>query len=136
MMPSVMVTARQILKLADEIAKKFSPQRIILFGSYAYGKPDEDSDVDLMVVMNYRGRCSHLEARIRLALDRTISIDLLVRTERQLAHRVQIEDWFIVEIVERGLILYDCENPRMGRKGRSRLRRRYISSQIPQAQPV
>ena len=58
-----MVTARQIQKLTDEIAEKFSPQKIILFGSYAYGTPTVDSDVDLMVVMNYRGARSPSRSR-------------------------------------------------------------------------
>ena len=47
-----MVTQRQIRRLADQIARQFAPLRIILFGSYAYGKPTRDSDVDLLVIVN------------------------------------------------------------------------------------
>jgi len=50
-----MVTRREINILARRIADRFQPSKIILFGSYAYGEPKEDSDVDLLVVMPVRG---------------------------------------------------------------------------------
>jgi uncharacterized protein len=49
-----MVTRRQIRAYAEEIARQFRPRRIILFGSYAYGKPTRDSDVDLLVVTPHK----------------------------------------------------------------------------------
>ena len=51
-----MVTMRQIQLLVKEIVRKFQPVRVILFGSYAYGVPDGNSDVDLLVIMP-RTRC-------------------------------------------------------------------------------
>jgi predicted nucleotidyltransferase len=131
-----MVTARQILNLADEIAKNFSPQKIVLFGSYAYGKPNEDSDVDLMVVMPHRGPGHRTATKIRLATDHPFPLDLLVRTKNELQQRALIEDWFIIEILEKGLTLYDSSNARVGAKGRSRLRERLMAKKVPQAQPV
>ncbi|HJS18165.1 MAG TPA: nucleotidyltransferase domain-containing protein [Anaerolineales bacterium] len=50
------VSRSQIHKYADRIARQFHPHKIILFGSYAYGKPTEDSDVDLLVIMPFKGR--------------------------------------------------------------------------------
>ncbi len=49
-----MVAKREIRSLVSRIASEFRPERIILFGSYAYGKPNEDSDVDLLVLMPYQ----------------------------------------------------------------------------------
>ena len=118
-----MVTARQILSLADEIAKKFSPQKIILFGSYAYGTPTLDSDVDLMVVTNYRGPSYRKEAQIRLALDRSISIDVHVRSPTEIDKRIAIDDFFFMDILEQGMVLYDAHDRGVGEKGRRRLRR-------------
>jgi predicted nucleotidyltransferase len=73
-----MIDAAQIRQVSDEIARRFQPERIILFGSYAYGTPTEDSDVDLLVVMPLpdkgRGRASD----IRLHLDVTFPLDLVV----------------------------------------------------------
>ena len=47
-----MVTRKEIQATCDEIVRKFAPLQVILFGSYAYGTPTEDSDVDLLVVMD------------------------------------------------------------------------------------
>jgi uncharacterized protein len=132
MMPSVMVTARQILKLADEIAKNFSPQKIILFGSYAYGKPNEDSDVDLMVVMNYRG--SNFSAACRIDTHHQFPLDLLVRSPKEIQYRLSIEDWFMWDVIEKGIVLYDATDGRVREKGRSRLRRRLHSKAIEKSQ--
>jgi predicted nucleotidyltransferase len=60
-----MVTRRQIKAYAQEIARQFKPQRIILFGSYASGKPTSDSDVDLLVVMPHKGLSADQATRIR-----------------------------------------------------------------------
>jgi uncharacterized protein len=46
----------QIQELSHKIAVQFSPDRIILFGSYAYGTPTEESDVDLLIVMPFDGQ--------------------------------------------------------------------------------
>ena len=51
-----MVDAQRIQQVSDEIVRRFRPERIILFGSYAYGTPTETSDVDLLVVMPADGR--------------------------------------------------------------------------------
>lgn len=117
-----MVSMRDIRAFAGRIAAEFKPQRIILFGSYAYGKPTEDSDVDLMVV--FPGR--------RSAIDRAIEMlqmlpypgfpmDLLSRSEVEMRHRYEIEDWFTREIVDKGKVLYEAGDARVGGKGRSRL---------------
>jgi len=51
-----MVNRSQIRTFSDAIARKFRPRKIVLFGSYAYGKPGYNSDVDLLVIMP-RTRC-------------------------------------------------------------------------------
>jgi predicted nucleotidyltransferase len=91
------------------VAKKFRPRKIILFGSYACGKPTEDSDVDLLLVMNrtrYRGERNSL--RIRLAMQHSFPMDLLVRTPTDIAKCLRWRDPFICEIVEKGKVLYEA----------------------------
>ena len=64
-----MVSQRAIQKVADEIGRKFDPQKIILFGSYARGAANEDSDVDLMIIMPHRGPGYEKATEIRMAVD-------------------------------------------------------------------
>ena len=78
-----MVDYKDILRTARQIARQFKPQKIILFGSYAYGTPTEDSDVDLMVVMNYRGSEHAKAMEILRAVRPPFSVDLLVRKTRR-----------------------------------------------------
>jgi len=94
-----------IRKLAREIAQKFQPNKIILFGSYAYGKPHRDSDVDLLVVMPAWNEISKA-CRIRLAVYHPFPLDLIVRTPENLKRRLAEDDWFLREVVEKGKVLY------------------------------
>jgi uncharacterized protein len=127
-----MVTARQITKLADEIAAKFSPQTIILFGSYAYGTPTEDSDVDLLVVKDYPG--PSYRAASRIAVCPGFPTEIIVRSQREIQRRIDIEDWFIVEIMEQGIVLYEANDPRVRERGRRRFRERLHPLQVADAQ--
>jgi predicted nucleotidyltransferase len=101
-------TDQQIGEVARRIVESFSPERIILFGSYAWGQPRPDSDVDLFVVMEDSDRPARRSARIaRVLLDVPFPIDILVRTPEELKHRLHIGDYFIREILERGQVLYE-----------------------------
>jgi len=108
-----------IRKLAKEIAAKFQPEMIILFGSYAYGKPHRDSDVDLLVVMPARNETSKA-CRIRLSVHHPFPLDLIVRTPENLRWRLAEGDWFLKEAVGKGKVLYEKNNGRVGSQGRSR----------------
>jgi len=103
-----MVPMREIRAFARRIAEEFKPRRIILFGSYAYGKPTRDSDVDLMVVMPHQGDYVRKAIEIRLRIDAPFPLDLLVRSGRELRERYRLEDWFIREIVDKGKVLYEA----------------------------
>ena len=96
--------------LCKQIVEKFRPQKIILFGSYAYGIPTSDSDIDLLVVMPFNGRVHEQAVKIRRGLDSTLPLDLLVRTPEQVRERVEMEDFFMREIVEQGKILYEANH--------------------------
>src|SRR5581483_4101795 len=88
-----LVTRAAIRRLAAEIAEKFKPEKIILFGSYAYGRPHRDSDVDLLVVMPARNEIDQA-CKIDVALDYSFPLDLIVRTPKNLAWRLKEGDWF------------------------------------------
>jgi predicted nucleotidyltransferase len=101
-------TLQQIQALVTEIGDKFHPQQIILFGSYAYGTPTRESDVDLLVIMQTPRRPVEEAVAIRQALHFPFPTDLLVRTPEQLEERLRAGDFFLREIVSRGTVLYEA----------------------------
>jgi predicted nucleotidyltransferase len=103
----------QIKSLCRQIVENFNPQKIILFGSYAYGKPNEDSDVDLLVVMPLKVKNTKKAIEILTSLKTTLPTDVLVRTPEQVRERIEMGDFFMQEIFERGKILYEVDNSRM-----------------------
>jgi uncharacterized protein len=103
------ITLRIIRGFAREIAERFAPDKIILFGSQAYGTPHEDSDVDILVVMPARNQMDQA-VRICLALEYNFSLDLIVRTPSNLAWRLAEGDWFLWEITSKGKVLYAKPN--------------------------
>lgn len=96
-----------INSVVRQIAEKFHPQRIILFGSYAYGKPRPESDVDLLVVMNTQLQEPEQAIQIYQQLDYLFGLDILVITPRRLTQRLEWGDSFLREIVERGKPVYE-----------------------------
>ena len=100
------ITLEQIQEYSDRIAAEFKPERIILFGSYAYGSPTADSDVDLLVVMSFEGNSIRKAVEIRNKVDANFPVDLLVRTPAQVKQQIEWNDWFMCEIVEKGKVVY------------------------------
>jgi predicted nucleotidyltransferase len=98
-----------IQEFADQIAAKFSPERVILFGSHAKGLAGPDSDVDILVVLSHDGRNAKKAAEILSELDPTFEIDLLVRTPADLETRLRLGDDFMIDILNEGVKLYDSQ---------------------------
>jgi len=117
-----MVTRETIQATCDDIVREFTPLQVILFGSYAYGTPTEGSDVDILVVMDipkseFRSKAVEIQQRI----PHRFSLDLLVRSPKEIASRVSYNDWFLREITEKGDFLYgsDADYNRGNRRGTS-----------------
>ncbi len=100
----------QIHQLCDQIVREFHPRKIILFGSYAYGQPTEDSDVDILVIMSFNGSSRDQAVKIRTRIDTPVAMDLLVRTPEQISERLAMDDFFIREIIEQGKVLYEANH--------------------------
>ena len=98
-----MVTSKDIQATCDDIVREFAPLQVILFGSYAYGTPTEDSDVDLLVVMDIPESETSRQAS---EIPRRFGMDLLVRSPEEIAYRISLNDWFLREITEKGEVLY------------------------------
>jgi predicted nucleotidyltransferase len=91
-----------------QIVEKFKPNKIILFGSYAYGKPTPLSDVDLLIVMDSPLKESDLSKTIRRSIDYHFGLDLVVKTSKSLVSRIEMGDFFLMEIMKKGKVLYEC----------------------------
>src|SRR5947209_12569486 len=118
-LPSGRVPRAAIRKYVRQVVEKFHPDKVILFGSHAYGKPDADSDVDLLVVMPAANQINQA-IRIGLSVPAPFPLDLIVRTPENLAYRLKWSDWFLREVMDRGIVLYDAADPRVGAQGRGR----------------
>jgi uncharacterized protein len=102
-----MIGEQHIIEFADEIAHRYSPHKIVLFGSQATGVPNEDSDVDLLIVMDFEGRRTRKAAEILCAIDPPFPVDLFLRTPEEIRHRLEIGDYFMKSIIAEGRTLYD-----------------------------
>jgi predicted nucleotidyltransferase len=114
------IPMRAIRAIAKHIAEKFDPEQIILFGSHAYGKPTAWSDVDLLMVMDtHKGEEFQKSLEIRNSLPSLkFGLDVVVRSRRSIERRKKLGDWFLVDVTEKGIILYERSNRGMGNQSR------------------
>lgn len=105
-----MVTMSRIEEFGQRIGSEFGAERVVLFGSYAQGVATEDSDVDLLVVVPFKGRSVDKSVEIRMKLRPGFPMDLLVRTPEKVRQRIDMGDGFMREILEEGKVLYEADD--------------------------
>jgi predicted nucleotidyltransferase len=92
----------------ERIVRELEPEKVILFGSYAYGAPTPDSDVDLLVVLETDAPSKERSWAVsRLLIPRPFPVDILVRTPQEIARNLARGDFFLREIMARGKVLYE-----------------------------
>lgn len=97
-----------VRKVVRQIVAGFRPDKIVLFGSHAYGRPGRDSDVDLLVVMESKKRPVDRAIEVSKSLRfYPFPMDILVRTPREVRHRLRMGDYFYEEILKKGKVLYE-----------------------------
>lgn len=101
---------KHIEDLREQIVRAVNPQKIILFGSYAYGEPSADSDLDLLVIMPLEVSPHRQAFEIRRQIKAPMPLDLLVRTPEFVAQRLAWGDFFLKEVVEQGTLLYESDH--------------------------
>ena len=104
------IPQKAIDQVVQQIVEKFKPQKIILFGSYARGKPRPESDVDILVVMDTPLKEVQQAIQICQQIEYRFGLDLIVHTPKHLAERVKMGDWFLRDILEEGKTLYEVRN--------------------------
>ena len=104
------IPQKAIDQVVEQIVENFKPQKIILFGSYARGKPRPESDVDLLVVVDTPLKEGKLSLEIRRNLGLMFGLDLIVYKPDHLKDRVEMGDWFLRDILKEGKVLYESRS--------------------------
>lgn len=93
----------------QRIVSELKPEKIILFGSYAYGNPTPDSDVDLLVIMRTRAKeIDRYLAVSNLLYPRQFPVDILVKTPEEIEVETRKRgNFFLREILTKGKVLYE-----------------------------
>lgn len=106
--PLKSLTKKALSEIVAKIVNHFQPDKIILFGSHAWGAPTTYSDVDILVIMDVEGSPIRKEAQIsKVARLKLVPMDIIVRTPEQIQYRLKIGDPFIGRIMREGEVLYE-----------------------------
>ena len=106
----VMATRKQINSFGRRLVREYRPEKVVLFGSYANGHPNADSDVDILVVMPFEGNPVDRQVEMRMKLRPEFPIDLLVRSPSKIRERLEMGDDFIKDILDHGVVLYETHD--------------------------
>ena len=99
-----------IFKIVDKLKMEYQPRKIILFGSYAYGQPNGDSDIDLLIIKETKDRPIDRRVAVsRIVSDpkRLIPLEVIVLTPEEVHEQLEIRDQFLKEILSKGEVLYE-----------------------------
>ena len=108
--PASPVTPGLLREIAQKVVRSFRPKNIILFGSYAYGKPTPDSDLDLLIIMESRDRPAERIRKVSDLFDpRPLPMDFVVLTPGEVRRRLNSFDPFLEEIFAKGQVLYGSQ---------------------------
>lgn len=102
-----MITPEQIQAVAYQIARKFNPLKVVLFGSYGRSQAHPHSDVDLLVILEEGHDGVDPEVEVAAGIAHPFPMDILVRTPQQIADRLRLGDSFFRDIVEKGVVIYE-----------------------------
>ena len=103
----VMIKETEIHNVAQKVIQNYKPERIYLFGSFAWGKPTADSDVDLFIVKETQERKFDRQLKVRRIINGSLPVDILVYNNKELQERIALGDFFVKTILKKGKLLYD-----------------------------
>jgi uncharacterized protein len=102
------VTVEMLENIVQRIVSGVQPEKIVLFGSYAAGNPNPDSDLDILVIMETSSRPAERVLSVtRLLRPRPFPMDILVRTPQEIVDLLEAGDGFIREVMQQGKVLYE-----------------------------
>jgi predicted nucleotidyltransferase len=99
---------KELEKLKKQIITKYKPEKIILFGSLAYGKIKKNSDIDLLVIKNSKKDYWTRAREIAKIIDVDVPTDVLNISTKELSDRLALDDFFILDILKNGKTIYEA----------------------------
>ena len=103
-----MIELKKINDIVARIASKFNPDKIILFGSYASGTPNNDSDIDLLVIKDTdlprHKRSFDIQ---KMLIGSMIPMDILVYTNTEFEKEKNEKNSFLNSAIKTSKILYE-----------------------------
>ena len=100
-------TPTEIETIVGIIVEKIDPVKIILFGSYAAGKATPESDVDLLVIVDTKPSNWELATQLSALIDHRFPVEILVRSAEEIERRLEMGDFFVRSMIEKGKVLYE-----------------------------
>ncbi len=100
---------QMIQGMAKKIKNEYNPEKIILFGSYAWGTPRRDSDIDFFIIKNTKEKPRDSQARVREILDEEnarFAIEPIIYTPKETKNRLELGDDFVRKILDKGVVVY------------------------------
>jgi uncharacterized protein len=98
-------------QITQRLVSALQPEQIILFGSYAYGEPNADSDIDLLVIVSQSDEPRYHRARVAYKALRGIGIptDVIVMTREEVQRKVNVRSSLASRAVNGGKLLYGSD---------------------------
>ncbi len=103
-----MIKQKEIQNVVKRIAENYKPEKIYLFGSFAWGKPNKHSDVDFFIVKNTKIKKFNRQLQVRDIVNGDLPVDILVYNKQEIKERVSLGDFFVKKILNQGKLVYDC----------------------------
>ena len=102
----------ELKKILETVVKEYKPEKVILFGSGAWGELVEGSDLDLFIIKKgvEKQRRSQRYQEVSSLIDHDIPIDFLVYTPYEVEKRLYLGDPFIKKIINRGKVIYGASS--------------------------
>lgn len=102
-----MDTKKEIKKITKQIIEKYKPEKIILYGSFAYGRPTENSDLDLLIIKKTKEPKVQRIKEVLMKVRSNLPLEPLVYTPEELDKRLKLRDFFIEEALNKGRVVYE-----------------------------
>lgn len=99
--------AQELKRIIAQISRGYSPQKIILFGSLTTGDVALAHDIDLLIIKETDKNPWQRTREVNRLFEHCAPVDLLVYTPEEIKARVEMNDFFIMDIMEHGKVLYE-----------------------------